>query len=151
MYAISNMILLCQGWIYEMIAIWNIAHVYSYVRHDIFMSRMKLQNICHIQNNISMSRMNLRNVYFYVKDESTKCMLMSNMIFLCQGWIYIMIAICNIALVYSYVRHDIFMSRMNLRNAYVQHEILMSRMNLRNVCIIQHDILMSRMNQQNDC
>ena len=98
----SDMIFLCQGWIYKMIAIYNIALVYSYAQHDVFMSRMNLRNVCHIQHNISMSRINLRNVYFYVKDESTKWLLygilhlfilMSDMIFSCQGWIYRVIII----------------------------------------------------------
>ena len=78
----------------------------------------------------------------FYKDESTKCMLyvilhsfilMSNMIFLCPGWIYKMIAICNIALVYSYVQHEFFMSMMNLL-MYAISNIVMSRMKIQNEC-----------------
>ena len=115
---------LCQGWIYKMLALYNIALVYPYVQHDILMSSMNLQNV------------------YYIKDESTKLLLYvqlhlfilkSNMLFLCPGWIYgkyaisniillcpgwicKMIDICNIAIINSYVQSDIFMSRMNLRN-----------------------------------
>ena len=67
-YAISNIILLCPGWIYEMFTIW----IYTC--------------LCLCPTWVS-----------YVKDETTKWLLyvilhmfnlMSNMIFLCQGWIY---------------------------------------------------------------
>ena len=74
-YAISNIILLCPGWIYEIFTIW----IYTC--------------LCLCPTWVS-----------YVKDESTKWLLyvilhlfnlMSNMIFLCQGWIYKMYAISN--------------------------------------------------------
>ena len=72
-YAISNIILLCPGWIYEIFTIW----IYTC--------------LCLCPTWVS-----------YVKDESTKWLRyvilhllnhMSNMIFLCPGWIYEMFTI----------------------------------------------------------
>ena len=66
-------------------------------------------------------------LYFYDQDGSTKCLIyvifhlfifMSNMIFLCPGWIYEMLAKCKIAFIYFHVRH---MRKIDL-SAYAQDE-----------------------------
>ena len=90
-----------------MFAICKIALVYSYVQPDF-----------HVEDGSAYICLILfLTQYSYVKDESTKCLLyvklhmfifMSNMIFLCPGWMYKMFAICDIALVYSYVQHDFY-------------------------------------------
>ena len=83
----SNLIFLCPGWIYEMFTIF--IYIDFYVKDD--------YTKC----------MQYPPWYSYVKDESTKWLRyvilhllnhMSNMIFLCPGWIYGKYAISNIIL-----------------------------------------------------
>ena len=112
MYATSNMIFLCPGWIYGKYVISNIilscpGSIYEMFTIWIYTCLW----LC-------------PTWVSYVKDESTKWLLyvilhlfnlMSNMIFLCQGWIYKMYAISNMIFLCP---GWIFMSRMTMEDEW---------------------------------
>ena len=94
-YAISNIILLCPGWIYEMFTIWIYTCLWlcptwvSYVKDE--STKWLLYVILHLFNLMS-------NMIFLCQGWIYKMYHMSNMIFLCPWWIYGKYAISNIIL-----------------------------------------------------
>ena len=87
----------------------------------------------------------------------------SNMIFLCPGWIYKTIALCDIALVYSYVQHDflcwgricsnlfyLIFNMLFLCQGWIYEMVAVCKI-AHIFSYVQHEIPLSRMNLRNVC